>query len=131
MKAKKTPTIVFAKYSDYTDVFSSKLVARLPKHTVINNYAIELEKSKQPLYGSIYNLGPVELETLTVYIKTNLANGFIRFFKSPAGALIFFDCKLNRSINLCINYCGLNNLTIKNQYPLFWIGELLNFLGRA
>ena len=42
----------------------------LPKLTGINNQAIDLIESKQTLYGPIYSLGPVELETLKTYIKT-------------------------------------------------------------
>ena len=73
----------------------------------------------------------MELEILKVYIKTNLANGFIRPSKSPAGPLILFDQKSDSFFQLCVNYRGLNNLMIKNQYPLPLIGELLDRLGRA
>ena len=69
---------------------------------------------------------PVELETLKAYIETNLVNGFIRLSKSPAGALILFNKKANGSLRLFVNYQGLNNLTIKNQYLLPLIGELLD-----
>ena len=41
----------------------------LPKLAGINNQAIDLIESKQTLYGPIYSLGPVELETLKTYIK--------------------------------------------------------------
>ena len=41
----------------------------LPKLAGINNQAIDLMESKQTLYGPIYSLGPVELETLKTYIK--------------------------------------------------------------
>ena len=131
LKANKAPTTILTKYSDYTDIFLSKLAAKLSKYTSINNHAIELEDSKWPSYGPIYSLRPVKLETLKAYIKTNLANSFIRPSKSPAGAPIFFDCNPNGSLCLCVNYCSLNNLTIKNQYPLLLIGELLDRLDRA
>ena len=71
------------------------------------------------------------METLKTYIKTNLANGFIRPSKSPAGAPILFDRKPDGSLRLCVDYRGLNNLTIKNRYPLPLIGESLDRLGRA
>ena len=129
--AKEAPTKVPAKYSDFADVFSPDLVIELPEHTEINTHAIDLEEGKQPLYGPIYSLGPVELETLKTYIKTNLANGFIRPSKSPTGAPILFDKKPNGSLCLCVNYRGLNNLTIKNRYPFLLIGESLDRLGRA
>ena len=97
----------------------------------MNEYTIELEEGKQPLFGPIYSLGPIELETLKTYIKTNLANGFIRPSKSLAGVPILFDWKLNGSLRLCVDCRSLNNITIKNRYPLPLIGESLDRLGRA
>ena len=73
----------------------------------------------------------MELKILKVYIETNLANGFIRLPKSPAGAPILFDRKSDSFFRLCVNYRGLNNLTIKNQYSLLLIGKLLERLRRA
>ena len=127
----KAPTKVLAEYSDYSDVFSVENAAELPENTGINEHAIELEEGKQPPFGPIYSLGPVELETLKTYIETNLANGFIRPSKSPAGAPILFDRKPDRSLRLYVDYRGLNNITIKNRYPLPLIGESLDRLGRA
>ena len=112
-------------------MFSKESAAVLPEHTEINTYAIDLKEGKQPLYEPIYSLGLVKLETLKIYIEINLANGFIRPSKSPAGALILFDKKPNRSLRLCVNYWGLNNITIKNWYPLPLVGESLHRLGRA
>ena len=73
----------------------------------------------------------MELETLKTYIETNLANGFIRFSKSLAGAPILFDKKVDGSLRLCVNYRRLNNITIKNRYPLPLVGESLDHLRRA
>ena len=73
----------------------------------------------------------MELERLKTYIKTNLANDFIRPSKSPSGAPILFDRKPDRSLYFCIDYWGFNNITIKNQYPLPLIGESLDRLGQA
>ena len=103
----------------------------LPEHTEINNQLINLLDDKQPLYRLIYSLGPVELEMLKTYIEANLAIGFIRTSKSLAGALILFVRKKDCSLRLCVDYRGLNNLTIKNHYPLLLIGESLDCLGRA
>ena len=118
-------------YSDFADVFSEKSANVLPEQTGANEHAIELEEGKQPPYRPIYSLRPVELKTLKTYIKTNLANGFIRASKSPAGAPILFVRKPDGSLRLCVDYRGLNNLTIKNRYPLPLIGESLDRLGRA
>ncbi len=122
---------MFSKYANFVDVFSPKLVADFPKHIKINNHAIELVDDWQLLYSPIYSLEPVELETLKDYIENNLANGFIKPSKSPAGALILFDKKLNGRLRLCVDYQGFNNLTIKNWYPLLLVGESLDWLGRV
>ena len=103
----------------------------LLKNTGINKHAIKMQDGKQLPYGLIYSLGPVELETLKIYIKTYLNTGFIQPSKSSPGVSILFDKKPDCSFWLCVNYQGLNNLTIKNWYPLPLIGEVLDRLGRA
>ena len=118
-------------YADFANVFSKKSAKVLPKHTGMNKHAIEKEDGKQPSYELIYSLGLVGLETLKIYIKTNLANGFIQSLKYPAGTPILFVRKPNSSFRLCIDYHDLNNLTIKNRYLLSLIGESLDWLGRA
>ena len=122
----KVLTEVPAEYSDYSDVFLAENAVELPENIGMNEHAIKLEEGKQPSFGSIYSLDLVELETLKTYIKTNLANSFIRLSKSPAGAPILFDRNLDKSFCLCVNYWSLKNITIKNQYSLPLIGESLN-----
>ena len=123
----KIPT----KYSDFSDVFLEKKALILSKATEMNQHAIELQKGQQPLYGPIYSLGLVEVKTLKTYIKTNLANDFIWPSKLSAGALIFFVGKPDGSLRLYVDYRDLNNLTIKNRYPLPLNGELLDQLSRV
>ncbi len=127
----KAPTEISSEYADYSDVFLFPLAMELPENTGINEHAIKLVEGKQPLYGPIYSLNSMELETLKTYIETPLQTGFIRPSKSPAGAPIFFDKKSDGSFRLCVDYRGLNNLTIKNWYPLLLIGESLDRLGQA
>ncbi len=129
LKADEALTKVPSEYSDFADVFLPKLAAELPEHTEINDHAIELVDDWQPPYGPIYSLGPMELKTLKADIKNNLAS--IRPSKSPAGAPILFDKKPDGSQRLYVDYRGLNNLTIKNRYPLPLVGESLDRLGRA
>ena len=91
-----------------------KNAAELLENIRINKHTIKLKGDKRLFFGPIYSLGPVELETLKTYIKTNLANEFIRPSKSPAGALIFFDQKPDGSFCLYVDYRGFKNITIKN-----------------
>ncbi len=73
----------------------------------------------------------MELETLKAYIETHLKTRLIWPSKSPTNASIFFDKKPNYSFRLYMDYWGLNNLTIKNQYLFSLIGKALDCLGRA
>ena len=118
-------------YLDFADVFSEKKTLVLPEHTKLNEHAIDLCDGKQPPYGLIYSLGPMELKSLKTYIETHLNNEFIQPSKSPAGATILFDKNPDGSFHLCVDYWGLNNPTIKNQYPLPLIGKSLDRLGQV
>ena len=120
-----------AKYSNYSNVFLVENAAELPENTGINEFTIKVKKCKQLPFGPIYSLGLMELETLKTYIETILANSFIYPSKSPARASILFNKKLNWSLRLYMDYWGLNNIIIKNQYPLSLIGESLDWLGWA
>ena len=103
----KALTEVLAEYSNYNNVFSAENAAELPDNLGMNEYTIKLKEGKQPLFGPIYSLGPVELETLRTYIKTNLTNSVIWPSKSLAEASIFFDKKPDGSFRLCVNYWNL------------------------
>ena len=124
-------TRIPTKYSDFFNVFSLDSTVKLLEYTGINDHSINLLNNKQPSYNPIYNLSSVELKILKTYIETNLASSFIRPFKFLAGTPILFVRKKNSSLRLCVDYQGLNNLTIKNCYLLFLIGKLLDCLGHA
>ena len=92
---------------------------------------MKLEQGKYLPYRPIYSLGLIEFKTLKTYIKTNLADNFIKASKSPASTLILFVCNLNSSFCLYVDYQGLNNLTIKNWYLLSLIRESLDQFSQA
>lgn len=64
-------------YSNYPDIFSFDYAIELLKNTSMNEHAIQLIDKKQSHYESIYAVGPVELRTLKVYIKTYSKTGLI------------------------------------------------------
>jgi len=85
----------------------------------------------QPPFGPIYSLSQNELAALRDYLDENLAKNFIRHSKSPARAPILFVKKKDGSLWMCVDYRGLNKVTIKNQYSLPLISGLLDQLGQA
>jgi hypothetical protein len=101
-------------FSDYVDVFSKVSADKLPEHTEYD-HTIPLEPGTKPPFGTIYPLSAVELKALDEYLKDNLAKGFIRHSSSPAGAPILFVKKSDGSLRLCVDYRGLNKITVKNR----------------
>jgi hypothetical protein len=55
-----------------------------------------------------------------------MEKGWIWPSKSPAGVLILFVLKLDRTIRLYIDYHGLNKVIIKNRYLLLLVSEILD-----
>ena len=65
------------------------------------------------------------------HLKEAMDKNFIRVFKSPFSAAVFFVQKKNESLRLVTNYWALNNVAMKNRYPLPLISELLGHLSGA
>lgn len=104
LKADELLTKVPNRYTDFADVLLLKLVIELPKYIRINNHAIKLINDWQPSYNSIYSLEPIKLEIFKAYIENNLANGFIKPFKSTIRVFIYFNEKPNNSLKLYVDY---------------------------
>ena len=117
-------------YHEYADVFSkSKAETLAPHHPY--NLRIDLEKDSYPPVGTIYFLSKFEQEALKEFIDKNLTNGFIRLTSSPHKAPVLFVKKKDRSLWLCIDFCGLNRIMKKDQYLLSLIFNLLDSPHKA
>ena len=60
-----------------------------------------------------------------------VAEGKIQRSKSVAGAPILLVRKANGEFRLCIDYRGLNKITLKNRYPIPLMSELKERLNKA
>ena len=58
-----------------------------------------------------------------------LRKGYIRPSKSPQTLPVFFVDKKDRSKQMIIDYYNLNNQTVKNNYLLLLITELIDNMG--
>ena len=122
--------IVPGEYQDYLDVFARKSADTLPSHRTFD-HRIPLVDGKTPGFGPIYSLSGVEQNALQEYLDDNLAKGFITPSEFPAGSPILFVKKKDGNLRLCVDYRRLNDITIKNRYPLPLIGDLLDQLRHA
>jgi len=60
------------------------------------------------------------------FIEDQLKKGYIRLSKSSQMSLVFFVSKKNGEKRMVIDYCNLNNQTVKNNYPLPLIMDLID-----
>ena len=111
-------------YRDYQSVFNGQYSDELPPHRSFD-HAIDMVEGKEPPWGPIYTLSEKELEVLRTYLDDMLYSGKIRPSKSSAGApILFVPKKEGRGLCLCVDYRGLNKVTILNRYPLPLMNEL-------
>lgn len=114
----------------FGNMFLESSAAVLPPHRP-HDLAINLQEGKEPPFRPMYNMSRNELQALRDYITENLSKGFIRYSESPAGAPILFVKKSDGSLRLCVDYRGLNEITVKNRHPLPLLPETLTQIAKA
>jgi hypothetical protein len=89
---------------------------------------IELEPGIAPIYKTPYRITTLELAELEEHIKGLLEKGFIRPSSSLLGAPVIFVPKKDGTQRLCMDYHALNEVSVKNKYPLPRIDDLFDQL---
>src|SRR5882672_5070599 len=95
------------------------------------DHAIDLKPGSEPVNTKVYPMSPSEQEQLDAFIEENLSSGRIRPSKSPMASPCFFIKKKDGSLRLVQDYRKLNDMTVKNRYPLPLIPELLDKIKEA
>ena len=70
-----------------------------------------------------------EKEEMHEFINEQLRKGYIRLLKSPQTALVFFVGKKDGKKRMVQDYRYLNEWTIKNNYPLPLISNIVENIG--
>jgi hypothetical protein len=92
---------------------------------------IELKPGTAPIYKTPYTMATPELTELMEHIKELLEKGVIYPSSSPWGGPVIFVLKKDGTQRLCMDYCALNEVTVKNKYPLPRIDDLFDKLRGA
>ena len=72
-----------------------------------------------------------DLEEIKKQIKELLEKGYVRQSSSPWGAPVLLVDKKYGSLRMVVDYRALNEVTIKNKYPLSMINDLFDQLQGA
>jgi hypothetical protein len=115
--------------SEFLDVFPEELLGMPPERKV--EFAIELIPGTAPISRRAYRVSGPELAELKKQIDELLEKGYIRPSTSHWAAPVLFAEKKDGTKRMCIDYRALNEVTIKNKYPLPRIEVLFDQLRGA
>jgi hypothetical protein len=101
---------------EFPDVFPEDLPGLPPERDV--EFVIELKPGMAPISRRSYRMPPNELAKLKIQLQDLLEKGFIRPSSSPWGCPAIFVKKKDQTLRMCVDYRPLNEVTIKNKYPL-------------
>jgi hypothetical protein len=102
---------------EFPDVFPEDLPGLPPERDV--EFVIELKPGTTPISRRSYRMAQ------------DLEKGFIRPSSSPWGCPTIFVKKKDQTLRMCVDYRPLNEVTIKNKYPLTRIDILFDQLTGA
>jgi hypothetical protein len=114
---------------EYLDVFPEELPG-MPADRDIE-FLIELLPGTPPISKRPYTMLVNELVELKKQIAKLRAKGFIQPSSSPWGAPVLFVEKKDGTERMCVDYRSLNEVTIKNKYPLPKIEDLFDQMKGA
>jgi hypothetical protein len=101
---------------EFPDVFPEDLPGLPPERDV--EFMIELKLGTAPISRRSYRMPPNELVELKMQLQDLLDKGFIRPSSSPWGCPTIFVKEKDQTLRMCMDYRSLNEVTIKNKYPL-------------
>jgi hypothetical protein len=114
---------------EFPDVFPKDLPGLPPERVV--EFVIELKPGTAPISRRSYRMPPNELVELKTQLQDLLEKGFIRPSSSPWGCTTIFVKKKDQTLRMCVDYRPLNEVTVKNKYPLPRIDILFDQLTGA
>ena len=113
----------------YQDVFPEDISEFPPEREI--DFSIELVPKMRSILVAPYRMSSLELAELKKQLEELLEKGFIRPSASLWGAPVLLVNKKDGAMRLCIDYRQLNKVTIKNNYHLPRIDDLIDQLRGA
>jgi hypothetical protein len=92
---------------------------------------IELVSGTAPIYKRPYRMAAKQLVELIDQIKELIEKGYIKPSSPPWGAPMIFVPKKDGTQQVCVYYHALNDVTVKNMYPLPRIDDLFGQIRGA
>jgi len=125
---RKIEEMVLQKFLKWRKVFGKVESERMPTRKVWD-HAIDLKEMFKPKKRRIYPLLKNKREEVQNFVNDQLRKGYIRPSKSSQTLPVFFVGKKDGSKRMVMDYHSLNDQTVKNNYPLPLITDLVDIMG--
>ena len=99
--------------------------------TDVVTHTIEIEEGAVPFKEQVRRLGPDKKLIADEQVQTLIEMGVIRPSRSPYASAIVLVKKSDGSSRFCIDFRKLNDITIKDSFPLPVIADHMDKLGAA
>jgi len=120
--------LVSEQFYKWIKVFGKKQSERMPTRKIYD-HTIDMKEEFVPRKGKVYLLSREKREEVYEFIQEQLRKGYIRPLKSPQMAPVFFVGKKDGKKRMVQDYRYLNEWTIKNNYPLPLISDVVENIG--
>ena len=120
--------LVPEKFHKWIKIFSKKQSERMPTRKIWD-HAIDIKEGFMPRKEKVYLLSREEREEVREFINKQLRKGYIRLLKLPQTVPVFFIEKKDGKKQMVQDYRYLNKWTIKNNYPLPLISDIVENIG--
>jgi len=118
-------------YRQFASIFSEEDSKRYPPKRAWD-HAIEFKKdAPEAIDCKVYPMNRIEDEAVKKFLHDELEKGYIRESKSPFASSFFFVRKKDGKLRPVQDYRKINAVTIRNQYPLPLIADLICDLSNA
>jgi transposase InsO family protein len=112
-------------------VFSEQESNRLPDHKPYDHAIDLIPGASTNIRTKIYPMSITEQVELDAFLEENLRKGYIQESKSPIASPVFFIKKKDGKLRFVQDYRRLNEITVKNRYPLPLVPDIISRLRGA
>lgn len=123
------PPIIDQLLQDFSDIFTEP--TSLPPHRVGFDHKIPLKEGSEPFNLKPYRYSLIQKTIIDKLVNDMLVQGIIQYSTSPFSSPTVLVRKKDGSWRLCVDFRRLNQLTIKDRFPIPLIEDLLDELAGA
>ena len=116
------------RFHEWIKVFGKKQLERMPTRKLWD-HAIDVKEGFVPRKEKVYPLSREKRKEVREIVKKQLRKGYIQLSKLPQTVPVFFVGKKDGKKRMVQDYRYLNEWTIKNNYPLPLISDVLENIG--